>query len=368
MSDLPPRARLPLLVLGFVALLLGVFAGLARLGLEADAKAASLAAFHGPLMVAGFFGVVISLERAVAAAKLWAYAAPLACGLAGVALFAGEPQAAAGLATLGAAVFAYTSLRFVAMQPEVHTMTIAAGAVALAAGNAVWYGTGRPWAAVPAWATFLVLTIAGERLELTRFLPRSPAARAAFVAIAVALAAGAVFAADPRGARGFGAALLALAAWLALNDLARRTVRDRGLTRYTAVCLLSGYVWLAVAGATIAFAGLEPGTRAYDAALHALFLGFVFAMVFGHAPIIFPAVLRVKVPYASSMYAPLVLLHASVAVRLLGDASASMPVLQAGAVANGFALAVFIVTMIVAVVRGRSGAPKPSAGDARPRG
>ena len=45
-----------------------------------------------------------------------------------------------------------------------------------------------------------------------------------------------------------------------------------------------------------------------------------------------------------------------------------MPVLQAGAVANGFALAVFIVTMIVAVVRGRSGAPKPSAVGDRPRG
>ena len=70
MIDLPPRARLPLLVLGFVALVLGVFAGLARLGLEADAKAAALAAYHGPLMVAGFCGVVISLERAVAAAKL----------------------------------------------------------------------------------------------------------------------------------------------------------------------------------------------------------------------------------------------------------------------------------------------------------
>ena len=103
MSDLPPRARLPLLALGFVALLTGVFAGLARLGVAVDAKAASLAGFHGPLMVAGFFGVVISLERAVAAARLWAYAAPLACGLAGIAIFVGEPSVAAGLATLAVA-------------------------------------------------------------------------------------------------------------------------------------------------------------------------------------------------------------------------------------------------------------------------
>ena len=361
MSDLPPRARLPLLALGFVALLTGVFAGLARLGVAVDAKAASLAGFHGPLMVAGFFGVVISLERAVAAARLWAYAAPLACGLAGIAIFVGEPSVAAGLATLGAAILAFASFRFVAMQPEAHTMTIAAGAVALAAGNLAWYATGQPSAAVPAWAAFLVLTIAGERLELSRFLPRSTPVRVSFVAIALALGAGAVVASDPLGARAFGAALLALAAWLALNDLARRTVRDSGLTRFTAVCLLSGYVWLAIAGATIAASGLEPGTPAYDAALHALFLGFVFAMVFGHAAIIFPAVLRVKVPYAPVFYLPLALLHASVAWRLAGDAVGSMQVLRAGAIANGIALAAFIVTMIAAVVRGRRGATRPPA-------
>ena len=173
-------------------------------------------------------------------------------------------------------------------------------------------------------------------------------------------------ASDPRGARAFGAALLALAAWLAVNDLARRTVRDAGLTRFTAVCLLSGYVWLAIAGATIAAAGLEPGTPAYDAALHALFLGFVFAMVFGHAAIIFPAVLRVKVPYAPVFYLPLALLHASVALRLAGDATGSTDVLRSGGIANGVALAAFIVTMVVAVVRGR--ASKPPSVRAGPRG
>ncbi|CAG0997010.1 hypothetical protein BURK1_02602 [Burkholderiales bacterium] len=357
MTDVPPRARVPILALGFLALVLGVFAGLARLGLAVDDRAAVLAAYHGPLMIAGFFGVVISLERAVAAARIWAYSAPLACGLAAVALFAGEPAVAAALATFGAAVLAYASLRFVAMQPELHTATIAAGAVALVAGNLVWYASGNPAAAVPAWAAFLVLTIAGERLELTRFLPRSTPARNAFVAIALAIAAGSVLAADPRGARAFGAAMLALAAWLAVNDLARRTVRDTGLTRYTAVCLLSGYVWLAVAGATIAAAGLVPGTASYDAALHALFVGFVFAMVFGHAPIIFPAVLRVKVPYGPSFYLPLALLHASVAIRLAGDATGFWPVLQAGGIANAVALGAFIATAVASVMRGRRTPP-----------
>ncbi|MEO7938658.1 MAG: hypothetical protein ABIR55_08545, partial [Burkholderiaceae bacterium] len=62
--NLPPLGRFPLLLLGFMALFVGVGAGLARLGWSMPDIAASSAASHGPLMVCGFFGVVITLERA----------------------------------------------------------------------------------------------------------------------------------------------------------------------------------------------------------------------------------------------------------------------------------------------------------------
>ena len=55
----------------------------------------------------------------------------------------------------------------------------------------------------------------------------------------------------------FGAALLALALWLLRQDIARRTVKDTGLTRFIAVCLLSGYAWLALAGAIMLGGGLR---------------------------------------------------------------------------------------------------------------
>jgi hypothetical protein len=151
----------------------------------------------------------------------------------------------------------------------------------------------------------------------------------------------------------FGAALLALALWLLRQDIARRTVRDKGLTRFIAVCLLSGYAWLALAGAIMLGAGLAPGSAAYDAALHALMLGFVFSMVFGHAPIIFPAVLRVAVPYHPLFYAPLVLLHLSLAVRLAGDAAVSFEWRSMGGLLNAVALLAFILNTIAAVVRGK---------------
>jgi len=67
-------------------------------------------------------------------------------------------------------------------------------------------------------------------------------------------------------------------------------------------------------------------------------------------------------------YLPLALLHASVALRLAGDATASIVVLQAGAIGNGVALAVFIATMIAAVLRGRRRSPNAPAARPPPRG
>ena len=66
---MPPRWRLPLLVLGFFSLAFGVAGGLARLE-PSLGVAGNAIAFHGPLMVSAFFGTVISLERAAAKAVM----------------------------------------------------------------------------------------------------------------------------------------------------------------------------------------------------------------------------------------------------------------------------------------------------------
>jgi hypothetical protein len=207
------------------------------------------------------------------------------------------------------------------------------------------------------WLAFLILTIAGERLELSRFLAPSRIAKWTFVAIVVVISAGLFGASSRWGAQAFAIGLLALAAWLLKQDIARRTVRNRGLTRFIAVCLLSGYVWLAVGGTIIlASGGPWPGSPSYDAALHALGLGFVFSMVFGHAPIIVPAVLRVDVPYHPTFYGPLALLHVSLVVRVAGDALGQFAWTRVGGLLNALALAAFILSTLSAAVRGRRGA------------
>ena len=84
-------------------------------------------------------------------------------------------------------------------------------------------------------------------------------------------------------------------------------------------------------------------------------------MVFGHAPLIVPAIARASVPYHWSFYVPLALLHLSIAVRLAGDLAAVPPLRAWGAALNAIAILAFILSTIAAIVRGRR---RPAAGGA----
>ncbi|HYG89881.1 MAG TPA: hypothetical protein VD978_26925 [Azospirillum sp.] len=347
--------RLPLLVLGFVSLLGGVLAGLARLGLSVPLPHTDLALLHGPLMASGFFGTVIALERAAALGKRWIFLGPLAAGLSGVLLVAGaSPVFSALLMTVASAVLLAASVWVWTRQKAGFTATMAGGAACWLVGNGLWLAGLPVLPAVLWWMLFLVLTIAGERLELSRFRPPTPWAGPAFAATSMLLVLGAAVAvvAPDAGFRVAGVGLLALAGWLVRFDVARRTVRGTGLPRYVAACLLSGYAWLA-AGGLIAIASPDPTGIVYDAILHSVFLGFVFAMVFGHAPIILPAVLRLAVPYAPRMYVPLAALHLGVALRTAGVLADDVLVRQWGGVANAASLALFIAVTAHAVLAKR---------------
>ena len=332
---------MPLLVLGFASLAFGIAGGLVRLGAAIPVPAGAIA-LHGALMVSGFLGTVIGLERAVALGQRWAYGAPLASGVGGLCLVFGLADSGFALLAFAAALLVASSAAVFARQRSLEMATLFGGAIAWLAGNALLL-LGEP--AVPWWIAFFALTIGGERLELSRYLKRPPVVRFYFLALVIFLLIA------PFEPRALGCVLVLLALWLLVYDLARVTVRQRGLTRYIAVCLLSGYAWLALGGALLAMA------YAYDAALHAIFVGFVFSMVFGHAPVILPAVLRVPLPYHSLLYLPLVLLHASLAARVLGGFTEGPALLRAGAWGNAAAIALFIATA-AALVLGRARHPR----------
>ena len=61
-------------------------------------------------MICAFFGVVISLERAVAIGRIWAYAGSLLAGLGGIATIAGALGIAPWLFLLGSLVLLAATL------------------------------------------------------------------------------------------------------------------------------------------------------------------------------------------------------------------------------------------------------------------
>ena len=81
--------RVPLLALAMLALFAAMWAGILRLGWPWPPLRPTLPMAHGPLMVGGFLGTLISLERAIALGKRWTFAAPLATGLGALMLIAG---------------------------------------------------------------------------------------------------------------------------------------------------------------------------------------------------------------------------------------------------------------------------------------
>lgn len=345
----PQPARFPLMALGLLALLAALWAGLVRLGWALPPLRPTLPVAHGPLMISGFLGTVIALERAVALRHRWTYVAPALTGLGALALIAGL-SAPAGplLITLGSLGLVAVFGVIIRRQTALFTITMGLGALTWLAGNLLWLAGWPISRVVLWWAGFLVLTIVGERLELSRLLNPPRSVQTAFVAATGLFVAGLVvslFDLDV-GSRLAGLGMIALALWLGRYDIARRTVRKAGLTRFIAVCLLAGYVWLGIGGLlALGQGGTVAGPR-YDAMLHAIFLGFVFSMIFGHAPVIFPGVLGVSVPFRQSFYGHLVLLHASLVLRMVGDLAGWLPGRQWGGLLNVVALLLFLANTV----------------------
>ncbi len=355
------RVRFPILATGMVSLVAGLWAGLLLLGLDLPELSPILYYGHGPLMAAGFLGVVIGLERAVAYGEPWTYSAPALTGVGVIVFIVGGGGAGPALVTGGAFMLVIVNIAIIRSQYSLSTLTMGAGSISLLIADILWFADVSIYKMVWWWAGFLILTIAAERLELSRYLRPSKGAQTTFFAASMALVAGMIHvtAIDEASAWLAGLGALCLAIWFGKYDISWRTVRLAGLPRFVAVCLLLGYVWLAVAGA-LALTGFEwaPGEM-YDATLHSIFLGFVFSMIFGHAPIIAPAVLKIKIPYTPWFYSHLALLQLSLIVRVSSDLADWPDAHVWGGVFNEAALILFIVNSAASAIFGKTSKPTP---------
>jgi len=346
----------PLLLLpAGIAMLAGLDAALLLLDLPAPVTTDRLPDIHGMLLVLGFVGTLISLERAVALGARWGLAAPLLLGVGALLTLSPAPLRMGQLVLVaGAAALVAVYVPLWRRQADEAVLVQVLAAV-LATGAAGLWASGVEIPVLLPWlAGFVLLTIAGERLELAR-LAMGPSAGTILVLLSTLLAAGVVasLVIPEVGTVLLGAALAVLVAWLATHDVARRTVRGSGLTRYMAVCMLAGYLWAAVAAAVWLTAGGIPEGAAYDAVIHAVFLGFTLSMIMAHAPVILPAVLARPLTYHWVLYLPVALLHASLLVRIwLGDALDVPHAWRVGAVLNIVAVLGFFLLAAARVVIG----------------
>jgi hypothetical protein len=342
--------RLVLLLIGALAMVTGLWTGLLRLGFALPGASVTAADLHGAFMIAGFLGTVISLERAVALGRGWGYAAPATSAVGALALLSGAPYSAAlAFIVAGTILLVITVNLALHRRLELSVFVLALAVACWIIGTVLWLQGHQMASVIGWWLNFLVLTIAAERLELSRIAHLSQFDQIMFLVVAAMPLIGAARGelaglTSPFTAVG----LIGLGIWLLRHDIARRTVRHAGQPRFLACAVIAGQFWLAVAGILLLLAPPAGGGFIYDAVVHAIAIGFVISMIFGHAPIILPAVTGLHVRFHGAIYGALVLLHLSVAIRVAADLFALLDLRAASAIATIVALAAYAMTLAIA--------------------
>ena len=313
---------------------------------------------HGALMIFGFTVGAIVLERSVALRLRLGMVAPVV-GVAAtlVLIFLGSSQLAAAGYLLEVMLLLATYAVLLRRSPMMALLIEATGAVALVGGALSWLLCGDFVRSVPLVLTGLILTIMGERVELSRvgrILASATSVREEVVIFLVGFALVVVallLTMSPAGnltskAMGvvFAELIVATAVACWRNDICRKTIRGTGLARYSAAAMILGYAWLLVGSVAWLLFTLWPAAGTWDAAVHAVCVGFVMSMIFGHAPIIVHGVIAKPFPYHPVLYAPLALTTLALLVRVVSR----IPTLawHFGSLVGVVAIALFMVCAV----------------------
>ncbi|MGH7816475.1 MAG: hypothetical protein ACREOR_03715 [Candidatus Binatia bacterium] len=357
------RGRFSLILVAGFSLVTGLWAGLVRLGWLLPLPNEQFVLVHGPLMVVGFLGTLIGLERAVALARAWPYGIPILTGMSSLATLTALPfQLSASMAGAASLLLLLVFVALYRQYPAEHFVIMALSAISWLVGNILWLMGFPLFSAVPWWVGFLVLMIGGERVELARI--RQPPARVRvrfylgvgifFVGLGLSLSEFYI------GLRVAAVGLLTIALWLLRYDLAWHSARQTGLPRYIALSLIAGYFWLALGAALwLGSAQFFSAGPRYDAMLHMIFLGFVFSMIFAHAPIILPTITGLPLPFQHCFYLHAGLLHASLLLRVAGDLGAWLSLQRWGGLLNALAVILFLLNNVRAVRKGARISTRP---------
>ncbi len=360
-----PFLPIRILILGFViiTLSLGGWAALQRTGWQLPTIRPALIGIHGALMI-GVFATLISLERAVAISAMfnrvwhWAYSAPLLCGVGVFILVLWGAEPIAKWVLLAGSISLWWTYVYTAIKRQywsLHVYTLIWATSLLVIGNGAWVLSEPIFQIVHLWIAFLVVTIISERLELSRVRKLTVNAKRLLLGALAIYGLGALLTLVnlELAIRILGVGMITLSVWLVKYDIAGLGIRKSGFTRYIAWCMLVGYAWLGIAGIIAIRVGAVYAGFQYDMLLHAVVVGFVFSMIFGHAPIIFPALTGREIRFTPLFYGCLILLHLAVIMRIWSDISANFDGRMWASMINAVAVCLFFM-LIPLRVRARS--------------
>ncbi|MEM4280828.1 MAG: hypothetical protein QXT61_05300 [Candidatus Caldarchaeum sp.] len=296
------------------------------------------AQYHGALMAVGFLAALIAAERAISLTNVLMAVASIYFSSGGLLLAVGFKLLTDVLWMGGALAFMiWTIWMWLKFRGNFSNLFFTFAAVLLLVG-VVFFILGFPRVSYGlAWAGFFAAFIVGERMDMLKI---TKASALSYVIAGLSLpvaAAGSLFLSKNLMAAMFGLLLYSAVR----HDVALRFVMRPGFSRYLAIGLGTAYLWLAVSTVLWSLAA------SLDIILHSIFLGFVGTMVFTHAPIILPAILKIKHIYSPSLYIPFTMLQASTAMRIFSAATLNVGLWSLSGLVTVLSVIVFILLGVV---------------------
>ena len=341
------KIRIPFLLLAMAGLVSGLATGLSRIGWDLNIPETSL--HHGAIMVGGFLGTLISLEKIIPLKRKFLFIIPGLSGISVLTFFIGQPFLSFYILSMAATGLAAISVTYLLKERNQIYLLMLAGSLCWLTGNvmlitAEFYPMALPW-----WIGFVLFIITSERLELMKFLPVSARHKLTLMFFLCLYIASMITSFHGFGNLLGGASLIAIAIWLMHHDMIRISLRQAGLQKFVGLALTSGYVAMLMTG--IFLIALNGHAMAYDVIVHTFFLGFAFSMIFAHGPIILPGVLGVSAkPFHSVLYGWLFLLHASWITRVAADVLLDFKFRQITGIASAFAIIAYFLTMAILTI------------------
>lgn len=348
------KSPMPLfLASGLFCLLLGTYAGLLRLGL---ALPGPWAGYHGPLMVCGFLGTLIGLERAARVGSPWALLVPLSAFGGALLLLAGLAEWAVRL-WLFSAVFhigVFLKGHFPLKWPE--DIVSFSGLFCWGLGLLLWL-QGKAMREVSfVLLYFPVLTILAERWPGSR----SGFKTGGFVALGMGVGLSALLP-EPQLAMGLsGLCLSASGLFLLIEERLGKAQtkvpsdRAQGWDVYLERVMFLSYGWLSLSGLWLLIQGTQGlSDPHYDLLIHGLSLGFILGVIYAHFYKVLKALLGTDLHFNPWFYLPWGLLQTGLLLRFVGKLSENAPLWQMGGSLNGLSVLVFL-GLIIGTLKGRS--------------